>query len=513
VVQLLAVPLFSFAQFFQGLYDNDSTEDWGWCTKNIADSNYFILGWSYNEITGQYSIFNMATNTDGTTIISKKDIKGNSLNIGPGLPGEMKELANGGCIIPIYVQWQNGTYINSAGGIIKFNLNGDTIFLKTYTDTSIYYDYINCIAVMPDLGYTIGGERGRNFPYNYPGLLIRTDSSGDTLWVRTYQHDVLQWVAINNIIPLNDGRIVLGAMSTYMADAGGIHHIAYYHNTPWFLVLDSSGNILKDTLYGSGYLVGSNVCNNLYKDKSGGYIHIGAFDSLQTQYPSDIENFPTYIAHLDTNFRITWITEFPYSEFYGHQQGVTIRQLQDSSYMVVGETAILQAPYTMGFAAKVSRNGDIIWHRNYYSDTTQWAYFRDVIERPNGSLVFVGSTFNDTLPVWHQGRDVWLLSVDSNGCEIEGCNQNTAVKNIIKPTGSLFSVFPNPTTGEFTLKSPQSGTVIIYNMQGQQVMENKVMAGATNLRLPSGVGAGVYMVKYEGEGNNVPVVLRLVYEP
>ena len=65
----------------------------------------------------------------------------------------------------------------------------------------------------------------------------------------------------------------------------------------------------------------------------------------------------------------------------------------------------------------------------------------------------------------------------------------------------------------FTLKCPQSGTVILYNMQGQQVATYKVMAGATNLRLPSGVGAGVYMVKYAGEGNNGPVVLRLVYEP
>jgi len=52
---------------------------------------------------------------------------------------------------------------------------------------------------------------------------------------------------------------------------------------------------------------------------TGGYIHIGEFNTLYTSDPSDIENFPGYIAHLDTNFRITWITTFSYNYAYGHR--------------------------------------------------------------------------------------------------------------------------------------------------------------------------------------------------
>ena len=54
--------------------------------------------------------------------------------------------------------------------------------------------------------------------------------------------------------------------------------------------------------------------------------------------------------------------------------------------------------------------------------------------------------------------------------------------------------------------------VIIYNIQGQQVAEYKVMPGVNTVRLPIGLAAGVYMVKYMGEAGSAPVVVRLVYE-
>src|SRR5262249_18407448 len=159
-------------------------------------------------------------------------------------------------------------------------------------------------------------------------------------WTHTYQKDTSQFVWIRNVIPLADGRIVIGAQSAYVAvDDTGRAYFPYYHYTPWFLLLDSLGNILTDTLYGDKYMLDGSICNSLYDDKNGGYIHIGTYDTVVTPFSTDDANFPAYIAHLDTNFRITWITEFTYSATYGHQQAGTVVQLQDSSYLAVGETA------------------------------------------------------------------------------------------------------------------------------------------------------------------------------
>jgi hypothetical protein len=296
LVPLLAVPTFCFAQHFESLFDNDSTYDWGWCILNRPDGNYFVVGWSENEITGDVSTFNTVVSADGSTIISKNNIQMGSSGIYPGgsldAPGQIVQLSDGGYIIPMTIQTPNHTYLNSAAGFIKYNSLGSTLFLKNYTDTSKTFDYIYNCAVMPDGGYIGGGGRGDVAPHNL-GFIIRTDSLGDTLWTHTYSHDTGQWAEINTIISLSDGRIVAGAMSGYYAFDGSD---AYTHNTPWFMVLDKSGNVMRDTVYGNRYGGGGGI----YKDRLGGYIHLGAIDTFETRFPEDFQNFPNYIAHLDT---------------------------------------------------------------------------------------------------------------------------------------------------------------------------------------------------------------------
>ena len=138
-------------------------------------------------------------------------------------------------------------------------------------------------------------------------------------------------------------------------------------------------------------------------------------------------------------------------------------------------------------------------------------FFRGAVENPDGSLVFVGESFYVTLPSWRQGEDVWLVGTDSNGCQNAFCAP-TAVPVITKPAQSFY-LYPNPSTGNFTINAPEAGTLEVYNIQGQQVADYKTTQGATNLQLPSGIAAGVYFVKYiSSGGNNAPVVVRLIKE-
>jgi type IX secretion system substrate protein len=513
VMLLMAASQLCYGQYFQGLYDVDSTYNWGWNIFLQPDRSYFVMGWSYNQNTGQYSIFNTAINGDGNTALSEHILQLNSESIGPGNPGEMKALANGGgYILPLTLQWPDPVtkYLYSAAGFIKYNSVGDTVFLKTYTDTSIHFDGMQTCAIMPDGGY-IGGAHALNIPSYYPGNIIRTDSMGDTLWTHTYQKDTAQWVIINNIIPLADGRIVVGAVSIYQI-IFSMTGFTYEHYTPWFMVLDSMGNILRDTLYGSQYMMDNTLSGELYNDMNGGYIHTGNYNYLYTSDPGDIQNFPSYIAHLDTNFRITWITPFNFTSDFGHRQVIGMRQLQDSSYMIYGDAWTNYNPGNLGWAAKVSRSGNIVWCKEYFSDSAHSAYFRDMVEKPDGSLVFAGATFNDTLPKWRQNLDVWLVGVDSNGCENPFCAP-TEVKNVPKVIRNI-EVYPNPTSGAFTIIAPENGTLDVYNIQGQLAATFQIITGSTSLQLPTSMSPGVYVCRYIPEGSDaVPVVIRLVYQP
>ena len=511
VLLIAAAPHLSVGQYFQRLRDIDSSQDWGVNIFLQAGGNYFVKGTFFSTISN-WALFTMQVTADGNTALSKHTLQYDTANLYGGNPGDTKALTWGGYIAPLTIQTPDHItgYLHSATGLIKYNGSGDTIFTKTYTDTSIYFEEFITCAVMPDGGYILGGSRALNTPSAYPGLLICTDSMGDTLWTHTYQNIDTQMVQIINILPLADGRIVAAAMSSYQViiEPSGV---TYNHNVPWFLVLDNMGNILKDTAYNNTYMVGANLCGSLYNDMNGGYIQIGILNTYDAADPYSDENFPAYIAHLDTNFRVTWITNFIYSSTYGHRQGDIVRQLRDSSYAVVGEATGPFAPSTQGFAAKLSKTGAIMWSKNYYSDTTQFAYFLDMVEKPDGGLVFVGKTFNDTCAAWKDHGDVWLVNVDSNGYLPP---DTTTQVHVLPPLANAVTIYPNPTNGNFIITCPQEGAIVVYNVQGQFVASYKIKAGATCLQLSAATTPGMYICKYiPAGGNNVPTVVRLVYAP
>jgi len=501
---LIVSPLHSFSQYFQKLYDIDSAQEWGWNISVKTDSDYFILGSSYNQYTNKNSLYSVVINKNTLNKVefSEQNPMNPAINIGSGGPGEATQLQySNEYIYPLSIQWPNPVthFANSAGGITKLDAAGNVIFMKTYTDTSVFFDaMLACAITQNNQAYLIGGARGYDTPSNYyPAHLMKTDTSGDTLWTRNYQYGT-QIATITSIITLTDGRIVIYATSAYQANPGTANE--YTHNSPWFLLLDSMGNVLRDTMYSTGYVSGNiGIYGDMYADKNGGYIVIGGSDSIYTTDLGDAQNFPGYIAHLDTNFRMTWRTSFPYSEEMGHRQGAVVRQLKDSSYLIIGDSW-QNSGYDKGFAAKISRTGSIIWSHNYYSDEIHDAYLRDGVEKPDGSIVMTGKTFNDTLPAWHQFDDMWLVGVDSNGCE-DGLCAPAAVPAVVKNNELL--VYPNPTNSVLNFEFPASGNVTIKLMDiAGRVLDRQEIANDTTASFNvKGYTAGLYLYQFITAGN------------
>ena len=75
---------------------------------------------------------------------------------------------------------------DSSGGddvfLIKTNSIGDTLWTRTYG--TYHYDYATCVHQTNDGGYIIFGETDSYDPNFWEGLLIKTDSNGDTLWTK-----------------------------------------------------------------------------------------------------------------------------------------------------------------------------------------------------------------------------------------------------------------------------------------------------------------------------------------
>ncbi len=188
-------------------------------------------------------------------------------------------------------------------------------------------------------------------------------------------------------------------------------------------------------------------------------------------------------------------------------------QTNDSGYMLNGIIVKDTVLHCMGWVAKLDKHGNILWQRSYLSDSTHDAYIEDLVERPGGGYVFVGATFNDTLPVWHDNRDVWLVGIDSNGCDVAGCmGWPTAVGGVVKEP-MAFNIYPNPSDGSFTFVSSTKGVFGVFSIDGRMVGNYNIHEGNNDIVLPVSLVGGVYVGVFRDVGGGGPVTTRLVIKP
>ena len=81
-----------------------------------------------------------------------------------------------------------------------------------------------------------------------------------------------------------------------------------------------------------------------------------------------------------------------------------------------------------------------------------------------------------------------------------------------KLTMTELMVWPNPTSGNITIQAPEAGSLVVYNMVGQQVAAYKIASGATDVRLPAALAAGVYMGVYKADDGGAQQMVRVVVE-
>jgi uncharacterized protein YjdB len=74
------------------------------------------------------------------------------------------------------------------------------------------------------------------------------------------------------------------------------------------------------------------------------------------------------------------------------------------------------------------------------------------------------------------------------------------------------TVFPNPTSGAFTINVPGDGNFYLYSQQGRMIGAYQVVEGANALTLPRGMTAGIYIGRYSDKDGNETVV-KIMYRP
>jgi hypothetical protein len=155
----------------------DTNGDYGHSVRQTADGGFIVAGETWSFGASQNDVYLIKTDADGNTQWTRR-FGGSDVDYATSL----QETADSGYIIA------GSTYSYGAGGrdvyLIKTDADGDTLWTRTFggEDDDVGYS----VQLTADCGYVIAGYT-TSFGAGYNDVyLIKTDSTGDSVWTRTY---------------------------------------------------------------------------------------------------------------------------------------------------------------------------------------------------------------------------------------------------------------------------------------------------------------------------------------
>lgn len=264
--------------------------------------------------------------------------------------------------------------------LVRTDTSGNAIWTRTYGGDG--WDYGYSVQQTSDDGYIIAGCTYLPDASRYDVYLVKTDPNGDVEWTKTYGAQGCDHGY--SAQQTSDGGYII---------AGCRHLLDIGHENIYLLKTDPNGDTLWTRTYGGdgcahGYAV--------QQTTDGGYIIAGSYDVV-----TDV-----LLIRTATDGNAIW------TKTYGgtsNDCGYSVQQTSDGGYIVAGSTDSFGAGNEDVYLIKTDPNGDTLWTRTYGGDG--WDYGYSVQQTSDGGYIIAGSYGSSNAVDY----DVYLIKTDSNG--------------------------------------------------------------------------------------------------
>ena len=209
-----------------------ANDEHGYSVQQTSDGGYVIAGGTDSHGAGGYDVYLVKTKSNGDTLWTRTyggtgDDEGRSV----------RQTSDGGYIVAGY------TKSFDAGSdelyLIKTNASGDTLWTRTCTGGLAAEGY--SVRQTSDGGYIVGGYDYPTAATSYDFYLVKTNASGDTLWTRTYNGSGVD--RGTSVWQTSDGGYVI---------SGWAYTVNPSYSLVLLIKTSSSGDTLWTRYYGGG---------------------------------------------------------------------------------------------------------------------------------------------------------------------------------------------------------------------------------------------------------------------
>jgi hypothetical protein len=265
--------------------------------------------------------------------------------------------------------------------LVKTDQNGDTLWTRNYGTTG--FEEAHYLIQTDDGGYLLCGDTkpsGGN--YNY--YLVKTDSSGDTLWTRDYGS------------PAGDDK----GWAAIQTTDGGYLAVGHGYGSGWdvYMVrLDESGDSLWAKKYGGTH---PDAAYGVVQTADSGFALVGqyAYDDLGT---TDL-----WLLRTDSSGDTLWTRKYSFSG--GWPKGEAIIQASDGGFVIAGQNWLTLTDVMM-LLVRTDSLGNVIWYREYGGPNVDNAMSLDMTA--DGGIVAGGQTDS----YGGGNKDFYIVRTDTNG--------------------------------------------------------------------------------------------------
>ncbi len=385
-------------------------------------------------------------------------------------------------------------WTNDNGIIYKFDNNLDTIWTKTIGDQQFpndtnyqfrHFDILSNMDLIIAGNIIIDGEIAK-------ALLIKTDSLGNELWRKYFYNGPLN-LGIN-VIQTPDAGF---AISCYLWTFG-----LYGISAPYIVKTDSMGiEQWRHYVYWNDQKHGP-----MYLQNSPDSSIIGAYEHSDIiSYPATDSYNRDAIIKIDLERNIIWDKIYGISHHSKHLNSLNISE--NGRLIVTGNKYNNDYSQRVSYLLNCTNNGDSLWYREYglLHEPNSNNYLYGVAPTSDGGYIAAGDVA--PFPPDTGNQDVWVIKVDSMGCESWDECWTGVKEHIAMRKAEELKIWPNPSSNAIRIFIPKENeseihTLVIFDLYGRKVEKTEIPSNISTIQINVSVWkSGLYTAISSYKGN------------